>query len=67
MKKTSVILVLGLALMLLVAGCSTSADRGQYDYVPYGGQGCAFSADYDSGNVVVYEVNTDRIEAKSFL
>ena len=66
MKKTSVILVLGLALMLLVAGCSTSADSGQYDYVPYGGQGCGFSADYDSNNVV-YEVSSDRIEANSFL
>ena len=37
-------IILGLVFVLTLAGCTTSADQNQYDYVPYAGQGCAFSA-----------------------
>jgi hypothetical protein len=67
MKKTSTILILGLALMLLIVGCSTSANTNQYDYVPYGGQGCGFSADYDVSSGFANMVESNNIETLSFV
>ena len=41
-------LILGLAVALLIGGCTTSAEGSQeYDYLPAGGQGCGFSAEYE--------------------
>ncbi len=62
MKKTSVILVLGLALMLLVAGCASTADRGEYDYIPYGGQGCGFATTGDDCKVSEDVVSSSIVE-----
>ena len=66
MKKTSVILVLGLALMLLVVGCASTADRGQYDYVPYGGAGCGFAVSNDDCKISEDVVESQLVEVEIF-
>jgi hypothetical protein len=45
-------LILGLVFMLVLAGCTTSAEQSEYDYVPQAGAGCGFSADYNQDSVV---------------
>lgn len=62
MKKTTTMLVLGLALMLLVAGCTTSAERSQFDYVPYGGQGCGFCDVVDTSFDLTESADVEALE-----
>ena len=63
--KMKYALILGLAVLLVLTGCATEGSS-DYDYIPVGGAGCAFSADYPDGNVEYIDVDNREVLTTSF-